>query len=136
MRSFGVGLIQDSLDLGQSGPVYSRSSVREMTASAAKTMGRSREQTLQPDWDRVKDNVMRRAVRAKFERQALRADLLGTGDIQREPLVTPREAALRIAALSTIPDTQWSTPRPRSPRKLPWKTGMLSIPRNRSRASR
>ena len=60
-----------------------------------------------PDWDRVKDDVMRLAVRAKFEtHEDLRAELLVTADIRREPPVTPRAAVLRIAAVSTIPDTQ------------------------------
>ena len=51
------------------------------TPSAAKTMGRSRKHLLRADWDHLKDDVMRRAVRAKFETHAhLRAELLGTAD--------------------------------------------------------
>ena len=51
------------------------------TPSAAKTMGRSREHPLRPDWERVKDDVMRLAVRAKFETHVeLREQLLATGD--------------------------------------------------------
>ena len=51
------------------------------TPTKAKSMGRSKLHPLRPDWNRVKDDVMRRAVRAKFETHAdLRAVLLGTGD--------------------------------------------------------
>jgi len=49
----------------------------------AKQMGNDRARPLRPDWDEdeVKDNVMRRAVRAKFEQTPnIRAVLLGTGD--------------------------------------------------------
>lgn len=46
----------------------------------AARMGRSRERPLRPDWEQVKDEVMRRAVFAKFETHAdLRAILLETG---------------------------------------------------------
>ena len=51
------------------------------TPAKAKSMGRSREHPLRRDWDRVKDDVMRVAVRAKFEAHAdLREQLLATGD--------------------------------------------------------
>ena len=51
----------------------------------AARMGRSRSRPLRRDWDRVKDDVMRRAVLRKFETHAaLRAVLLATGD---EPIV-------------------------------------------------
>jgi ribA/ribD-fused uncharacterized protein len=47
----------------------------------AARMGRSRRHRLRPDWERVKDTVMREAVLAKFTQHAdLRALLLGTGD--------------------------------------------------------
>jgi hypothetical protein len=49
--------------------------------SVAARMGRSRKHPLRPDWERVKDAVMREAVLAKFTQHAdLRAVLLGTGD--------------------------------------------------------
>jgi ribA/ribD-fused uncharacterized protein len=49
--------------------------------SIAARMGRSRKHRLRPDWEHVKDNVMRKAVLAKFSQHAdLRAILLGTGD--------------------------------------------------------
>ena len=49
--------------------------------SAAKITGRSKQHLLRPDWERVKDDVTRRAVRAKFETHAdHRAELLATGD--------------------------------------------------------
>jgi ribA/ribD-fused uncharacterized protein len=44
-------------------------------------MGRERSRPLRPDWDAVKDDVMRDAVRAKFDQHArLRDLLLSTGD--------------------------------------------------------
>jgi ribA/ribD-fused uncharacterized protein len=47
----------------------------------AARLGRSRKQPLRPDWESVKDAVMREAVLAKFtQHEALRAILLGTGD--------------------------------------------------------
>jgi len=47
----------------------------------AKQMGNDHARPLRPDWDAVKDDVMRRAVRAKFEQHSdIRAVLLGTGD--------------------------------------------------------
>lgn len=47
----------------------------------AARMGRSRKRPLRPDWDVVKLEVMREAVRAKFTQHPdLTAVLLGTGD--------------------------------------------------------
>lgn len=47
----------------------------------AADMGRSRTVPLRPDWEEVKDAVMLKAVRKKFETHAeLRALLLATGD--------------------------------------------------------
>jgi N-glycosidase YbiA len=49
--------------------------------AVAARMGRSRQRPLRPDWERVKDNVMRKAVLRKFETHAdIRAVLLNTGD--------------------------------------------------------
>jgi ribA/ribD-fused uncharacterized protein len=49
--------------------------------SVAARMGRSRKRPLRPDWERVKDAIMREAVLTKFTQHAdLRAILLGTGD--------------------------------------------------------
>jgi ribA/ribD-fused uncharacterized protein len=49
--------------------------------AAAKRMGRSRKYPLRPDWEQVKDDLMRRGVRRKFETHAdLRELLLSTGD--------------------------------------------------------
>ncbi len=56
--------------------------IREMPSpmQAAKA-GRSRARPLRPDWEDVKDDIMRRAVMAKFEAHAdIRDILLGTGD--------------------------------------------------------
>lgn len=49
----------------------------------AARLGRERSRPLRPDWERVKDDVMRRAVRAKFLAHAELADLLrSTGDAE------------------------------------------------------
>jgi hypothetical protein len=51
------------------------------TPKIAAEMGRDRKRPLRPDWEQVKDDVMRRAVRAKFQTHAdIREILLGTGD--------------------------------------------------------
>lgn len=47
----------------------------------AARMGRSRSRPLRPDWESVKDGIMREAVRAKFtQHPELRAMLLDTGE--------------------------------------------------------
>jgi ribA/ribD-fused uncharacterized protein len=47
----------------------------------AARMGRSRSRPLRPDWESVKDSIMREAVHAKFTQHAqLRAMLLSTGE--------------------------------------------------------
>lgn len=49
----------------------------------AATMGRERKRPLRADWELVKDGVMRRAVRAKFEQhEEIRQILLDTGDAE------------------------------------------------------
>jgi len=49
--------------------------------TVAAHMGRSRKHRLRPDWEKVKDAVMREAVLAKFsQNDDLRAILLGTGN--------------------------------------------------------
>jgi N-glycosidase YbiA len=54
---------------------------RARTPKDAANMGRERNRPLRPDWEEVKDDVMRRAVLRKFETHAeLRALLLSTGD--------------------------------------------------------
>lgn len=51
----------------------------------AADMGRDRSRPLRPDWEAIKDDVMRRAVGAKFDAHPdLRALLLATGD---EPII-------------------------------------------------
>jgi N-glycosidase YbiA len=51
------------------------------TPREAARLGRSRRHPLRRDWERVKEDVMRRAVLAKFTQHAdLRAVLLSTGD--------------------------------------------------------
>lgn len=51
------------------------------TPAKARKAGQERSLAPRPDWDAVKEDVMRRAVRAKFEQnRRLRADLLATGD--------------------------------------------------------
>ena len=54
---------------------------RATTAMAAAEMGRERHRPLRADWEEIKDDAMRTAVRAKFSQHAdLRESLLGTGD--------------------------------------------------------
>jgi ribA/ribD-fused uncharacterized protein len=54
---------------------------RAGTPKEAAQMGRDRCRPLRPDWEQVKDEVMRRAVRRKFEAHPdIRAVLLSTGD--------------------------------------------------------
>lgn len=49
----------------------------------AARMGRSRQRPLRPDWETVKDEIMRQALRAKFtQRPELRKLLIETGDAQ------------------------------------------------------
>lgn len=49
----------------------------------AARMGRSRERPLRPDWESVKDEIMREALRAKFtQHPQLRSLLLSTGDAE------------------------------------------------------
>ena len=51
------------------------------TPKVAANMGRERKRPLRADWEAVKDDVMRRAVRCKFARhEGIRAILLATGD--------------------------------------------------------
>ena len=58
---------------------------RARTPREAANRGRERSRPLRADWESVKDDVMRRAVLAKFTAHAnLRALLLATGD---EPIV-------------------------------------------------
>jgi N-glycosidase YbiA len=56
---------------------------RARTPKEAAEMGRDRSRPLRPDWEAVKDDVMRRAVHRKFEaHNDIRTILLGTGDEQ------------------------------------------------------
>ena len=51
------------------------------TPSESASMGRDRNRPLRKDWEQVKDDVMREAVRAKFTQHAdMKALLLNTGD--------------------------------------------------------
>lgn len=51
------------------------------TPREAADMGRDRSLPLRPDWETVKDDVMRKVVEAKFtQREEIRAILLDTGD--------------------------------------------------------
>ena len=53
------------------------------TPSMAAKLGRSRSLPLRADWEAVKDDVMRTALRAKFEQHPkLKALLLSTGDAE------------------------------------------------------
>ncbi|MDQ0370892.1 NADAR family protein [Catenuloplanes indicus] len=56
---------------------------RAATPLRAAELGRDRSRPLRRDWDRVKDDVMRRAVTAKFTAHpGIRAVLLDTGDAE------------------------------------------------------
>ncbi|MDX2005616.1 MAG: NADAR family protein [Meiothermus sp.] len=47
----------------------------------AANAGRSRQRPLRPDWEAVKDEIMRKAVLKKFQtHQSIRETLLATGD--------------------------------------------------------
>jgi ribA/ribD-fused uncharacterized protein len=53
----------------------------EKSPMIAARMGRDRTKPIRPDWEAVKDDIMRQAVRAKFRQHAeLREMLLATGD--------------------------------------------------------
>lgn len=53
------------------------------TPKQAANMGRERTRPLRPDWEQVKDDVMRKAVLRKFETHAdIRQILLSTGDLE------------------------------------------------------
>src|SRR4051812_28048060 len=63
------------------GTPYAEAIRQARTPKRAAEMGRDRAHPLRPDWEAVKDDVMRRAVLRKFETHAeIRAVLLGTGD--------------------------------------------------------
>ncbi|MBC8098077.1 MAG: NADAR family protein [Armatimonadetes bacterium] len=54
---------------------------RAATPHRAAQIGRDRKRPLRPDWEAVKDDVMRRAVLQKFQvHTEIRTVLLGTGD--------------------------------------------------------
>jgi N-glycosidase YbiA len=66
-----------------SAPEYQQKIRQARTPKEAKTLGRSRNFPLRQDWEAVKDDVMRRALRAKFTSHAvLKRLLLDTGDRQ------------------------------------------------------
>ncbi len=53
------------------------------TPGDAARLGRERKRPLRADWESVKDDVMRRAVKAKFEQhEDIREILLKTGDAE------------------------------------------------------
>ena len=63
------------------GPEHQEAVRRAATPKQAAELGRDCGRPLRPDWEEVKDDVMRRAVLRKFETHAaLRELLLGTGD--------------------------------------------------------
>lgn len=60
-------------------PLYQKILETKSPMRAAE-LGRDRKYPIRADWDEVKDEVMKRAVKAKFEaHQEIRAILLGTG---------------------------------------------------------
>ncbi|MEP7286473.1 MAG: NADAR family protein [Chloroflexota bacterium] len=67
------------------GTPYADSIRLSKSPTIAARMGRSRQRPLRPDWETVKDDLMRRAVLCKFELHTdIQAVLLDTGD---EPIV-------------------------------------------------
>ena len=62
-------------------PAHQAAIRRQRSPMIAARMGRSRQRPLRADWEVVKDDVMRRAVLAKFtQHAALRDRLLGSGE--------------------------------------------------------
>lgn len=62
-------------------PAHVRAILRAPRPNEAARLGRDRGHKLRPDWESVKEDVMRRAVRCKFETHPdLREKLLATGD--------------------------------------------------------
>ena len=57
---------------------------RAPSPKQAKSLGRARTPAIRADWDDVRDDVMRHALRRKFERPELRERLLATG---QSPLI-------------------------------------------------
>ena len=65
------------------GTEYAESIRKAKSPKIAAKMGRSRKHPLRPDWEDVKENVMRRALMQKFtEHKDLRLLLLDTGDLE------------------------------------------------------
>jgi ribA/ribD-fused uncharacterized protein len=62
-------------------PSYQEKIRQTRSPKDAKTLGRTRMVPLRPDWEAIKDEVMRRALRAKFiAHPELMTMLLGTGE--------------------------------------------------------
>jgi N-glycosidase YbiA len=60
-------------------PDYQEKIRQAKSPAQAKTLGRSRAIPIRPDWDTVKDDIMRRAVQAKFDtHRALKTELIAT----------------------------------------------------------
>jgi ribA/ribD-fused uncharacterized protein len=65
------------------GTEHQRRIARSRTPKEAAQLGRDRSVSLRADWERVKDDVMRRAVLRKFEtHQDIRKILINTGDAE------------------------------------------------------
>jgi ribA/ribD-fused uncharacterized protein len=61
-------------------PDYQEKIRQAKSPAQAKTLGRSRAIPIRPDWDAVKDDIMRQAVAAKFSTHAaLKTELIETG---------------------------------------------------------
>ena len=66
-------------------PEYQEKIRMAKSPAQAKTLGRTRAIPIRPDWDSVKDDIMRYAVQAKFDtHQRLRTELIAT---QTETLI-------------------------------------------------
>lgn len=60
-------------------PAYWERIRRAPTPREARALGQSRAQPIRPDWDDIREAVMLKALRLKFERPELKALLLATG---------------------------------------------------------
>jgi len=79
---------------------------RARTPKEAAERGRTRSVPLRPDWETVKDEVMRAAVWRKFETHGdIRAVLLGTGD--EELVGTPPATTTGAAGQTAAGGTCW-----------------------------
>ena len=83
-----------------------REEIRRVSSPmVAARMGRDRSKPLRKNWESVKEQVMRKALRAKFEQHPeLRARLLA-----RPPLISPICASGALTSSSTMGSSTWAS---------------------------